>query len=367
VPVVGESPPGTVTTTRKGFPMTTHEAGTEVAAGPALVALDGRRYPLESARAEVHAEGGIALTRFIQRFTNPHEIPLEVLYTLALPADGAVLSYNIHVGATTISGEIETRAAAEEGYLRALDEGRTASLLEEERADTFTQHLGNVPPHTSVEVDVEVLHPLAFIAVEADGPPIWEYRFPTVVGVRYEGTGELVPDARRLDVNRAEPESIPTRLDVSLKASGVPENLGATSPSHDIVSRSSGGLVEVSLAAPARLDRDLVVRWGAATPAIGMRVAEGRGLNGDAGRYALLSIVPPARPTLTFRRDLTVLMDASGSMGGSPLELAKEVVGRLLRTLQKGDRFEVLAFASRVERLTPGMVETGAESQAEIL
>ena len=342
--------------------MSLHE-GTAAARGPALVALDGRRYPLESARAEVHAESGIAWTRLVQRFQNPHDVPLEVLYTLALPADGAVLSYEIRIGETTFRSEIQTRAAAEEKYLRALDEGRTASLMEQERADTFTQRLGNVPARAVVEASIEVLHPLAFV-VSGDESPDWEYRFPTVVGIRYEGPEGRVVDAPRLDVDRAEPGELPTRLELALTAAGVPGDRGAASPSHEIVSETSEGTVSVRFAVPAPLDRDVVVRWAAATPQIGLRLAEGRGLPGDEGRYALLTVVPPAVPSSAFRRDLTVLIDASGSMSGAPLALAKGVVSSLLGGLEAGDRFELLAFANEVKRLTPGLINFDSKSLA---
>ena len=54
-----------------------------------------------------------------------------------------------------------------------------------------------------VEPLFEVLQPLAFLAGVDAGAPQWEYRFPTVVGVRYEGVAGRVPDAGRLDVDRA--------------------------------------------------------------------------------------------------------------------------------------------------------------------
>ena len=44
-------------------------------------------------------------------------------------------------------------------------------------------------------------------------------------------------------------------------------------------------------------------------------------------------------------------------MNGAPLECAKHVVGELLRSLEPTDRFEVLAFAMQVRRLTGGMRE----------
>lgn len=65
--------------------MSVYEQETAARRGPGLVAVDGRTYPLESARVAARAEGGIALTRLTQQFANPHAEALEVVYTLPLP------------------------------------------------------------------------------------------------------------------------------------------------------------------------------------------------------------------------------------------------------------------------------------------
>ncbi len=322
---------------------------------PALVSVDGRSYPLRSAEVRAQAEGGLAFTTLVQEFENPHDEPLEVIYSMPLPADGAVLGYLIRMSDRVIRGEIETREKASEKYMQAIFEGRTAGLLEQDRADTFQQRLGNLPARTNARIEIEVLHPLAFLLGIEDRGPVWEYRFPTVVGVRYEGAPGRVKDADRLDVNRGGGGEIPTRVALELQIADATAAATAaiTSPSHELRSMSGADTTRVHLADGARLDRDLVIQWPAGTSEVGVRVVEGAGLKGDEGRYALLTVTPPAVPAAIYHRDVTVLIDASGSMDGAPLIAAKRVVSDLLQSLLEGDRFEVLAFANDVERLTP--------------
>src|SRR5438046_9230184 len=105
-------------------------ANTSVVARPAgLVSVDGRTYPLKSAQLEARAEGGIAATTFTQTYGNPYEEPLEVLYTLPLPASGAVVGSSIRLGKRVIRGEVRRRAEAQEEYRRARLAGRTAGSL----------------------------------------------------------------------------------------------------------------------------------------------------------------------------------------------------------------------------------------------
>ena len=349
----------------------------QIPASARLVSVDGKTYPLESAELKARAEGGMAATTLIQTFANPYAEPLEVLYTLPLPADGAVLGYTITIGDRVIRGEVQPREKAAAAYKQALYEGRTAGLLEQQRADTFEQKLGNVPPGTKVQVSIDVLHPLAFLTPEL--PPIvgemiaqlydarrvpnWEYRFPTVVGVRYQGAPGRVPDATELSPDRGAAWSIPVRMGFEL---GIGDALLAlpTSPSHTIEHAAEPSYVVIH---GQPLDRDVVIRWPAATAEIGVHITEGLGLPGDDGRYALVTVAPPAQPKTTYRRDVTVLLDASGSMSGLPLDLAKVVVGDLLRSLQPGDRFELLAFSSGTTRLTPALTNVNERSLASAL
>ncbi len=325
--------------------------------GPGLVAVDGRRFPLRSTAIAARAEGGLAESRLVQTYANPYVEPLEVIYTLPLPADGAVIGYTIKLGVRLITGEIERLEAAREAYERALEEGRTAGLLEQVRPDTFTQKLGSLPAGAEARIEIRVLHPLAFLAPAGREYASWEYRFPTVVGVRYQGEPGRVPDAGDLDVNRAAGEGTPVRLDLELVLSdGGPGELQPQSPGHAlrIEASENGCLLRLKEAAP--LDRDVVVQWRATTADVGVRLVEGAGLPGDDGRYGLLTITPPERPGATFARDLTILIDASGSMSGDPLESCKEVVRALLGSLGPGDRFEMLAFSDSVRNLVRGPV-----------
>ena len=289
------------------------------APGPRLVSVNGKTYPLESARLTARAEAGIAATTLSQRFQNPHDEPLEVIYTLPLPADGAVLAYSMRMGDRLIKGEIQPREKASKAYLEALYEGRTVGLLELDRADTFQQRLGNLPPRTPVEVEIEVLQPLRFLAAIEGRAPRWEYRFPTVAGVRYEGATGRVPDADRLDVGRGGRGEIPTRVELEIEIAGPGTlDLRPESPSHDIVPEATPSGSRVRLAHGARLDRDVVLSWNACSPHVGVQATEGRGLAGDEGRYAVVTVVPPEIPIGTFHRDLTVLIDASGLMSSLP-------------------------------------------------
>ncbi len=318
-----------------------------------LVSTDGKTFPLTHAGLKSQAQGGMAHSILSQRYRNPHAEPLEVIYTLPLPADGAVLGYTIRLGKRIVRGEVKARDEAREDYYKALERGRTAGLLEQERADTFTQTLGNLPPGTDVHVEIEVLQPLSFDCGIEGAPPSWTFRFPTVVGVRYQGEPGRVPDAEKLGAPRADAKGTPVRLELEMRiADAGVATLSPRSSSHSIKTSTDGETTRIELDEASRLDRDLVLSWTAVTASVRAGLVEGRGLDGDNGRYGLLTVTPPMAPDAIHPRDLRVLLDCSGSMSGAPLEQAKNVIRELIANLGDEDRVELTAFASTAEPLT---------------
>ena len=380
--------------------------------GGRLVSVEGKVLPLKSVALSGSAEGGLARVLLAQVFENPFAEPLRVTYTVPLPADGAVSAYEIRIGERTIHGEIDRRAAARETFERAMLEGRSAGLLEQERSSLFTLQIGNVPPGVRVETRLTVDQRLAWLD---DGQ--WEWRFPTVVAPRYLGEEGRVRDAAEVAVDvAAKPVPIRATLDFciadSLTGGGRP-----SSPSHSIevltggpdagregaasASSASGGggreqtayessmagegdqaggigradadrkIVRVGLTGDGvSLDRDIVVRWGVAQQDPGLSVSVARPAAGTphaASAYGLLTIVPPFLVAEAVPRDLIVLIDTSGSMSGAPIHRAKKVVKGLVESLDAADRLEMTAFANQPRSWRSGPVAASPEACRDAL
>jgi Ca-activated chloride channel family protein len=328
--------------------------------GAELVTSDGRALALVSAALRGEAQGGIARLVLEQRFHNTYDEVLRVTYRMPLPADGAVSGYAFEIGARTIRGVVDRKAAARERFERAIVEGRTAALLEQERGDIFTQQIGNIPPREVVIARITIDQRLAWLP---EGE--WELRFPTVIGPRYIGSADTAADVAATHLKITD-QPLAVRLQIEL-AIGDAILAGAkpSSPSHTLERRADGA---IELRSPSRLDRDLVVRWPVATPAVGLSLAAARpAAGGDA--YGLLTIVPPARDArpVAVPRDLIVLLDTSGSMSGGPLDKAKQVVALLIDSLEPSDRLELIEFSSSPRRyLEEPVVATDAAKQAAI-
>jgi Ca-activated chloride channel family protein len=338
--------------------------------GGRLVSADGRELPLVSVRLTTSARGGVAEVTLEQRFRNPYDAPLAVTYSFGLPSDAAVSGYEFAIGGRRVVGEIDRRQAARERFEQAVLAGRTAGLVEQDRSSLFTQEIGNLPPRAEVVAKLTIDQRLRWLPAGS-----WEWRFPTTVAPRYLGAAGRVPDAERVTQDVADGPLAP-RLELSLAirdalaAGGAPE-----SPSHRLrQAASSAGVVVTTDEGGVPLDRDLVVRWPVAAGAVGLSVDVASSVSAAAASssssvYGLLTIVPPAPAAQgePVARDLIVLLDTSGSMGGEPLDQARRVVSALVETLGERDRLEMIEFSSAPRRWRPEPVAVGATAKREAL
>ena len=73
--------------------------------------------------------------------------------------------------------------------------------------------------------------------------------------------------------------------------------------------------------------------------------------------FALITITPPASTGRTTPRDVTFVIDVSGSMRGEKLDQAKAAGHALLSSLARIDRFRVIAFSTDVNDFVDGWLD----------
>ena len=314
-----------------------------------LVSTDPKTLPLRGTAVSCRAGAGIARVVLAQTFANPHAEALHVTYTFPLPADAAVSGFQFRIGDKVIVGDIDKKRAARERFEEAVLAGQTAAILEEDRSSLFSQEIGNVPPGAEVVVEIALDMKLRW---QGDG--MWERRFPLAAAPRYLGASGHVADAKKIAFDVA--ESMPVRASLSMTVSdAVASGRSPESPSHPLSCAASAGGFDVMLGGgnAATLDRDVVVQWPVSSGKIGVSCEVAGPREGRlADAHALLTIVPPHKSAQAkpVKRDVTFLLDTSGSMGGAPIDQAKRIVLAMLDGLGDDDRFEMIEFSNQPRR-----------------
>ncbi|HUJ27061.1 MAG TPA: VIT domain-containing protein [Myxococcales bacterium] len=327
-----------------------------------LGSLQAGKQPLPLAGVRLHAKvvDRVAEVSVEQKFTNPLTEAIEAVYVFPLAGGCAVSRFEIQIGRRTVKARIEERGEARRQYDEALQAGKRAALLEQERDDVFTVQVGNLTPGDEITARLTYSERLPFFE---DGR--CELRLPLVVAPRYVAGEELnaqpaghgtaadtdkVPDASRITPPRLAPGFDPqTALSIEAELFGGANELECSQ--HAVRSSAGPEAVTVSLSREREpLNRDFVLRWKLA----GAKVQPHLLVHGE---YAMVSLLPPAREGfLGTARDVVFVLDRSGSMQGPKMASASRACALLLRTLGPRDRFAALAFDDVVEWMPGGFV-----------
>jgi len=299
----------------------------------------------------IDISGPVARTTLIQSFTNPTEAWVEGVYVFPLPDTAAVDSLKLVVGDRLIEGAIKRRVEAKRIYEAAKAAGQTAALTEQERPNIFTNSVANIGPGETVSVRITYQET---VQMQDDG---FSLRFPMVVGPRFippaetvqmvemgsSGFASTVTDSHRITPPLSLDRINPVTLRVDLLPGFEVGNL--TSPSHAITTLSdTDGSTDITLDGEVFADRDFVLEWtpsGKATPRAGLFTETVNGAD-----YHLLMLTPPKGAELNLPRDVTFILDVSGSMNGESIRQAKAGLTPAIERLGPEDRFNIIAFDS---------------------
>lgn len=347
----------------------------------------GRFTPAPMLKTDVHiaVTGTIARATVRQEFTNPSTRKgdwLEGIYVFPLPETAAVDHLRMQVGERIIEGQIKERAEAKKVYEQAKQQGKRVSLLDQERPNIFTTSVANIGPGEHIIVEIEYQETVRYDDEQ------FHLRFPMAVGQRYipgtpviiegqapTGSGTMLDTDRVLDASRITPPMQspgngllnPLSLSLTLHP-GFPIDKVESSFHPIITIPDAEGGYHITLRADAvPADRDFQLSWHPVASTEPLAIVFTEQKNGQT--YAMLMLVPPTQrdeKAPRVPRDLTFIIDTSGSMAGPSIDQAKRALAAALPRLSMQDRFNIIQFNHTVRSLfaVPQPVTTTTIKQA---
>lgn len=306
---------------------------------PYLAVVGGKdgveRLPLKLTSVHADVLGPIADVRISQHFENRGSEAVEAIYVFPASASAAVYAMTMTVGDRRVRARIDEKDKAERAYQQAVSAGKTASLLESADDHLFKMRVGNILPGDQVSVE------LNYTELLVPDRGLYELVVPNTVGARYSQAGSV--DAS--GPTSRDPAVIDYAFNFSARLRTALPLADVSSPSHEIdVSRSAPNAAAVVLAGDSlrtAAGRDVQLRFRLQ----GGAIETGLSLypEGDGG-YFLLQVEPPARVVEADvpPREYIFVVDVSGSMGGAPLDIARELMRDLLQALNERDYLNVL-------------------------
>ena len=309
-------------------------------------------FPLEATRSDVYISGVIANVIVKQRYRNRGKSNIEALYVFPGSTRAAVHSMVMKIGSRLMRAKIDERDAARKIYEAAKAEGKTASLLEQQRPNVFQMAVANILPGDVVEVEFEY----AELLVPTSGE--YELVVPGVVGPRYTNATEATAGTHDRFTNvpyLGKGSGVPFEWDVAVHLdAGVPIQAMKV-PSHKVDQRLDGSRAEVRLADGERGgDADFVLRYALRGAAVRSGLLLFPGHESKDEKFFLLMVQPPKAldDTVIPPREYVFIVDVSGSMHGFPIDTAKNLMNDLLSGLRPQDKFNIMTFSGGNQTLS---------------
>jgi len=324
--------------------------------------------------------GMVASINVRQTFRNQSSDWVNGRYVFPLPSGAAVDSLRIQIGERIIDGIVKEKAAAKKIFENAKRVGKKAGLLEQHRPNLFSIAVVNIGPNEEVIADITFVNTVRYqnntfsLSLPTTLTPRYVPGAPINLATLNQGINEELTSQLRSQENvqvnpatgwAANTPSVPDAADItppqvhsvadqtshnfslSLSLDAGLDLQSVESQTHEINTDFTGkNQVNISLVnGHAPMNADLVLSW---QPLLGHQPKAALFQQQfNNAYYSLLMLTPPdVNTTVSLPRDITFIVDSSGSMAGGSMAQAKRALNDGLSYLSAGDRFNVIDFDS---------------------
>ncbi len=318
--------------------------------------------PLKETDVSTTISGVIAETFVTQTYANEGNNPINASYIFPASDSVSIHGMKMQIGDQVITAKIQEREEAKKTFEEAKSEGKSASLLEQQRPNVFSMDVANIMPGDTIRIE------LHYTEMVASTEGVYEFVFPTVVGPRYASSPQDTKDGPESEAKDPddwvaspyfqEGRTPDEKYNITVNLStGVPIT-DISCKSHKIqVEKEREDQAKVTLLNPADYagNRDFILDY----KLTGQDVSCGLMLDSDEEEnYFMLMVQPPERytPDQLPPREYIFVLDVSGSMYGYPLDTAKDLIRDLISGLKPDDRFNLLLFSNASLKMSPESV-----------
>ncbi len=291
---------------------------------------------------DVDVFGLLATINLKQTFFNDQDDWItEGVYAFPMADKSAVYQLKMTIGERVIEGEIHEKKEAERIYEQAKADGITATMVKQHRPNIFTSDVANIGPQETISVEISYQMSLRYDQL------FYELRLPMAIKPRY-----IPPDTHNdLPATVGVADTKQRQVNIHLDAGFILDEL--RSLHHNVEIKQDFDHQRITLADNQLYDsNDFVLRWYPRmeqTPKAAYFSEQKGGYE-----YSMLMVLPPKNTEKSSApRNMTFVMDTSGSMHGQALDQSKDALLFALSELDASTYFNVIDFDSTAKALFP--------------
>ncbi|MBW2261718.1 MAG: VWA domain-containing protein [Deltaproteobacteria bacterium] len=298
---------------------------------------------IESHRVTVKIRDGVAKTTVDQVFRNDCGQQLEATYIFPLPQDASVSDFALWIGGKKQKGEILEKDEARKIYEGIVAKLKDPGLLEYMGSNLFKARIYPVPANGTQKVQIAFTQKLGY------HNNMYKYVYPL------KTSGPSASTLKDFTFTGKIKSQVPIKT--------------VYSPTHELEVQVEGGnRATVGFEKDkALLDRDLVLYYTVSDDRIGMNLIAHR-VDDDDGTFMLLLAPGNDLPSEEIvGKQVTFVVDTSGSMSGEKMQRAKKALKYCLKHLGSDDLFNVIRFSSTTEPFFDTLVSASSKNVDDAL
>jgi len=295
---------------------------------PPILPPHFKPFPLElrSEKAAVSIDGQSVRTEIEQVFHNPSYNRLEAWFILPLPAGSVIADFSMTVNGKELTAELLDAAKARKIYEDIVRSLRDPALLEYNGQDLFKVRIFPIEPNEDKRVKI------SYSQILTAEDQTFEYIYP-------------------LNTQKYSPSTV-GEVAVSVTLSDE-RGIGTVyCPTHETRIERKGNTATAQMTERnAKNDTDFRLYYTLGKAQVGMSLLTHRPAGEDG--FFMLTLTPDLRDNTETQlsKDVSFVLDVSGSMTEGKLDKAKEALLFCIDNLNDHDRFNVIRFSTEARAL----------------
>jgi Ca-activated chloride channel family protein len=298
-------------------------------------------YPLEVKyhHVDVAIDEMTAITSIDQEFYNPTSSRLEGYYLFPIPEGAVINGFSMYINGKETPAELLDAAKARSIYEDLVRKIIDPALLEYYNQGMFKARIFPIDPHSTKRVKISYKQSL----VRNNGTIAYSYPLNT----------EKFSSTPVADVS----------VKVTIRTKDNLKNVYCLSHEAEVIRKSTREAIIGYEVRNSRPDRDFSVFYTTDNSKFGISLLTFREPGSDG--YFFLNISPDysmGKDDIQ-EKDITFVLDVSGSMAGQKFDQAKKALRFCVANLNKGDRFEIIRFSTEAEALFGALTSIDSSSR----
>ena len=282
-------------------------------------------------RVNVTIKDQVATTEIDQVFVNLNNYELEGTYIFPIPEGVSISAFSMFIDGKEMPGELLDSGKARKIYEDIVRSMRDPALLEYAGRDMFRASIYPIPARGEKRVKLKYQE-----VCRADSGLV-HYRYPL--------------NTEKFSSRPLEDVSVVIDISGNLPVKSI------TCPTHPVeVVRKGETAARVAFEARnVTPDRDLLLYYSISPDEFAMNFITHRP-SADEDGYFMLLLSPSASSGKVIEKDVCFVADTSGSMAGKKIEQAKAALAFCLKSLNPGDRFNLVPFSTEARKFSDALM-----------